>query len=396
MTVPTPPPSARFLFGTHAGRHTPMRFGRPPRGIALILALLVLTLLVVVVGQLAYTTRNDLQVARNAADEQGALFACWGGLEFGKALLRDDVQRAAHDGLADRWARLKQPLDIGGVKVELLVEDEERKLNLLLLKSGNEAHVKWAEETLTRLVKLARGPDQTEGVLAPEQLAEHLIAWLKEGKVPGVSSDEQAFSEEGSTDTIPTLTLAELLVVDGMTPAILYGPVKPQKPVRDPDADPYALTSAEPEAPSSLDELLGKAEKQPRGLAPFFTLWTGGHVNVNTVDPLLLKAMAETIGDETVEAIVGARQPGGTGDANADADAFVDQAFTEVAKVRDVQGMDDAGEGTPWKTMSPFLTVGSQVFKLTATATVHRVRKTVEQVVRREPEGFRVLWYQER
>ena len=58
--------------------------------------------------------------------------------------------------------------------------------------------------------------------------------------------------------------------------------------------------------------------------------------------------------------------------------------------------MDDAGEGTPWKTMSPFLTVGSQVFKLTATATVRNVRKSVEQVVRREPDGFRVLWYQER
>ena len=373
-----------------------MHATRPDRGIALILALLVLTLLVVVVGQLAYTTRNDLQVARNAADEQGALFACWGGLEFGQALLRDDVQRNAHDGLADRWARLKKPLDIGGTKVELVVEDEERKLNLLLLKSPNEAHVTWAEETLKRLVKLAREPDQTEGAMPPEQLAEHIIEWLKEGKVPGVSSDEQAFKEEGGTDAIPPLTLAEFLAVEGVTPSVLYGPAKPRTPVRDPDTDPYALAEEAPTEPGTLEELLGKAEKQPRGLAPFLTLWTGGHVNINTVDPLLLKAMAETIGDETVEAVVSARQPGGTGDANSDADAFVDQAFTEVAKVREVQGMDDAGEGTPWKTMSPFLTVGSQVFKLTATATVRNVRKSVEQVVRREPDGFRVLWYQER
>lgn len=366
------------------------------RGIALILALLVLTLLVVVVGQLAYTTRNDLQVARNAADEQGALFACWGGLEFGKALLRDDVQRNAHDGLADRWARLKQPIDIGGVKVELRIEDEERKLNLLLFTSPNEAHVKWAEETFTRLVKLAREPDQSEGATPPAQLAENIITWVKEGKVPGVSSDEQAFREEGSAKKIPPLTLAEFLAVKGVTPAAWWGPVKPRTPVADPDTDPYALVEAPPEEPGTLQELLGKAEKQPRGLAPFCTLWTGGHVNVNTVDPLLLKAMAETIGDETVEAVVSARQPGGTGEANSDADAFVDQAFTEVGKVREVPGMDDAGEGTPWKTMSPFLTVGSQVFKLTATATVRNVQKTVEQVVRREPEGFRVLWYQER
>jgi type II secretory pathway component PulK len=366
------------------------------RGIALILALLVLTLLVVVVGQLAYTTRNDLQVARNAADEQGALFACWGGLEFGKALLRDDVQRNAHDGLADRWARLRKPVEIGGVPVEVRIEDEERKLNLLLLKSPNEAHVRWAEETLKRLVKLARQADQTEGALPPEQLADHLITWLKEGKVPGVSSDEQTFREEGGTDVIPPLTLAELLAVEGVTREVLYGPAAPPPRVADPADDPYALPTDPTEPPGSLDELLGKSPKTVRGLAPFLTLWTGGHVNVNTVDALLLKAMAETIGDDTVEAIVGARQPGGSGEAAEDADAFVDQAYTDVAKVREAPGMDDAGEGTPWKTMSPFLTVGSQVFKLTATATVRNVRKTVEQVVRREPEGFRVLWYAER
>ena len=72
------------------------------RGIALILALLVLTLLVVVVGSLAYTTRIDLQQASNDTDKKQALYAAWGGIEFAKGLLRDDVRRNEHDGPADR------------------------------------------------------------------------------------------------------------------------------------------------------------------------------------------------------------------------------------------------------------------------------------------------------
>ena len=74
------------------------------RGIALIMALLVLTLLVVIVGQLAYSTRIDLQVTRNASDSQAALLAAWGGVEFSKGVLRDDEYAEIRD--VARRARL--------------------------------------------------------------------------------------------------------------------------------------------------------------------------------------------------------------------------------------------------------------------------------------------------
>lgn len=373
------------------------------RGIALIMALLVLTLLVVVVGQLAYTTRIDLQVASNATDGQQALYAAWGGVEFAKGLLRDDVQRNEHDGLADRWARLSKPVKVGDVEVTLTIEDEERKLNLLLLASKHEPYRKWATATLERLITAVREASEDQHEMPPEQLAENIATWIREGKVPGVASDDQAFGEAGQDDQIPMLSLAELLAVEGMTPAILYGP---PEPIRDPMAEEEGFEDlgAKTGQTSTLDEILGQAPKQARGLAPFLTVFTTGHINANTVDPLLLKSMSQFITDDVVQAIVTARESGGTGATDEDAPdpnpqaggEMTDNAFKTVAEVSRIEGLDTPGDESAWKEMQPFITVGSQVFTIRAEALVNRVRKRVEVVVKREAEGFQVLWYKER
>ena len=177
---PTPGPNGRCY--CRGPMRSPAAPRTRPRGIALILALLVLTLLVVVVGQLAYTTRIDLQVAGNATDGQQALYAAWGGIEYAKALLRDDVQRNKHDGPADRWARLSKPVKVGDVQVKVTVEDEERKLNLLLLASEHEVYSTWATDTLKRLIAVVREASEDAKELPPDQLAENIATWLREGR----------------------------------------------------------------------------------------------------------------------------------------------------------------------------------------------------------------------
>ena len=157
----------------------------PARGIALILALLILTILVVIIAQLALSTKVDLQAAHNSKDGDTGLYACWGGIEIGKALLRDDAGRNAHDGLADRWARLQKPIKVGDHEVTVTIEDEDRKLNVLLLRSPHEAYKAFAQGALERLVKLARDGTEDETESPPEEIAKNLAEWITEGKSPG-------------------------------------------------------------------------------------------------------------------------------------------------------------------------------------------------------------------
>ncbi len=384
------------------------------RGVALILALLVLTLLVVIVGQLAYSTRIDLQVSRNAADSQAALMAAWGGVEFAKGLLRDDLEHNEHDGAADRWARLTQAIKVGEVSVKLKVEDEDRKLNLLLLRSEHEAYVEFAEGVLERVIKEAREGVEDRAERPAAELAEDLIEWIREGKTPGTAG-EQGEAEREDGEEIPPLSLSEFLVVKGWTDAVLFGP--PPAPRERPDEDdPYgglAAPSAEdPEDPTTqaLDALYGDAGRDPRAVADFLTLWSTGRININTVEPMLLASLSESMNEDIVRAWVAKRSSASSDDEESESggsssssdpdnpDGLTDNSFLEVNELREVEGMEGSGESgeSLIAELSHYLTVQSHTFKITAAADVGRVRRTVEVVIRRQKGGFRVLWYKER
>lgn len=390
------------------------RFCHRARGVALILALLVLTLLVVIVGQLAYSTRIDLQIARNASDSQAALMAAWGGVEFAKGLLRDDLAHNEHDGAADRWARLTQAIKVGEVAVKLKIDDEDRKLNLLLLRSEHEAYVEFAAGVLERVIKEAREGVEDRSERSPAELAEDLIEWIKEGKTPGTAG-EQAAAEREDGDEIPPLTLSEFLVVKGWTDLVLFGP-PPAPRVQPNDDDPYgglatprAADRTDP-TEQALDSLYGDAGREPRAVADFLTLWSTGRININTVEPMMLAALSENMNEDIVRAWVAKRSSAGEGEDDAAAPAgtsagdsdtareLTDNSFTEVNALREVEGMESSGEGgeSLFGQLSPYLTVQSHTFKVTASADVGRVRRSVEVVIRRQKSGFRVLWYKER
>ncbi len=392
-----------------------MQLGRSIRGVALILALLVLTLLVVIVGQLAYSTRIDLQVARNASDSQAALMAAWGGVEFAKGLLRDDVQHNEHDGAADRWARLTQPIKVGEVAVTLKIDDEDRKLNLLLLRSEHEAYVEFAEGMLERIIAEAREGVGDRQERSPAELAEALIEWIREGKTPG-TAQEQSEAEREDGDEIPPLTLSEFLVVKGWTDEVLFGPPPAPRKVAD-DDDPYGalegptLSGGDGDDPNdaALDALYGDTGREPRAVADFFTLWSTGRININTAEPIVLASLSESMSEAVVRAIVARRNSGngdnaesdgGAGDGSGEGEGgLTDNAFREVNELREVEGMEEGGgEGEPSLigALQHYLTVQSHTFKVRATADVGRVRRTVEVVIRRSKSGFRVLWYKER
>jgi type II secretory pathway component PulK len=376
------------------------------------MALLVLTLLVVIVGQLAYSTRIDLQITRNASDSQAALMAAWGGVEFSKGLLRDDVQHNEHDGPADRWARLTQAIKVGEVPVQIAIEDEDRKLNLLLLRSEHEAYVEFATGVLERVITEAREGVEDRSEPPAAELAEALIEWIREGKTPGTAQEQRSAEREDGA-AIPPLTLSEFLVVKGWTDLVLFGP--PPAPRRPADDDaPYGALEGprslgdpdddnDPEK-AALDALYGDTAREPRAVADFLTLWSTGRININTAEPMLLASLSEHMNEDIVRAITSRRSSGAREEGEPEPEpgtegaGIADNSFREVNALREVEGMESGGggEGNLFTELQHYLTVQSQTFKVTATADVGRVRRTVEVVLRRQKQGFRVLWYKER
>ncbi len=380
---------------------------RRRRGIALILALIILALMVVLVGQLAYTSKVDLQVARNGRDGQEALYACWGAVEIAKGLLLDDKQRTKHDGLADRWARLTKPVKVGEVQVSLLVEDEERRLNLLLLRSPIEAYKAWGKGVLERLVAACREGTEDEKEPPASTLAENLATWIEEGKSPGSLDVGEDESPKEGAEAIPPLSLGEFLLVKGITPLVLWGPppkaktAEEEQKAREEALDPKKV----------IEGLKSEAKKEAKGLAPYLTLWSNGRINANTADPIVLKALSPNMSDETVQAIVSRRAPGGgpagpgeEGDSSGGAAEPAaegvgprDSAFTTVDQLKDVPGMQNLGENqSVFDETKNYLAIRSTAFRVTATATVARVSRGVEVVLRRSGGEFTVVWYKER
>jgi type II secretory pathway component PulK len=173
------------LLRTHPDRPRP-RAGR--RGAALLLSLLVLFVLVAIVFQINVTTGTDARMARNdvglttmdlaiesamlrvldelqqdgeaaAAGAAGAgaappadAGAMGGGPEGGGA----DSEQAS-DSREDGWGRPQQTsFDEMDVRLRILVQDEDAKLNLLAMLSEDEDEAEAAYERVVRLIDLCR------------------------------------------------------------------------------------------------------------------------------------------------------------------------------------------------------------------------------------------------
>jgi general secretion pathway protein K len=87
---------ARFFFQTPRRRSarplSPTQRDRRARGVALIIAVISITLLTVVATEFAYNTRVDLQLAANQRDEVRAYYMARSGMSLGRLLLRFQKQ----------------------------------------------------------------------------------------------------------------------------------------------------------------------------------------------------------------------------------------------------------------------------------------------------------------
>jgi general secretion pathway protein K len=308
---------------------------RAEGGVALILALLLLAILIVLVGQLTITTLHNRTVAENQlADLQNTL-GLRSGYHRAKLFLQADAERAAAvDSVNEAWAAPVE-FDLGKAHVKVAVQDSERLLDLSHLVDDNGERQTTVSAQLKRLASL---------LLHPPDVAERILDY--------VDADTKGDYEAGARNA-RLLNLEELLRIPGVPPGVLYG---------------------------GLVEGLEK-----KGLLEFVTIWprtlpaAPGAVNANTAPAEVLAALSEKMSLALAQAIVqarGARNPDGT--------------YQEVQAPEDlkkVSGMTDE----VFASLAGLVLAKSSTFEVKVRSAVGNVEKAWTYVVTRTPEGTSLL-----
>ncbi len=224
----------------------------------MILTFLILTILVVLVLQLAYSSKMDERLVKNHQDNTQNYYTLRSGLQLAKLVLEDDLKNSKYDSLKEIWASKEKmaSLALGKSQLSMEIEDLERKINLNLL-----ADKKWKTVIEGQLKRLCKA------LQLSEDIALAIVDYIDEDK-------EGKF--EKYQHNKPIQSLDDLLVLDNVDKKVLYGDTSLYPP--------------------------------QKGLAPFLALMGNGKININTASKEVLMALDDKITEEKADEILQHRQ----------------------------------------------------------------------------------------
>ena len=223
-------------------------------GIALLLALLVLTILILLVGQMVISGAHNKAISRNATASLQNEYGVLAG--YRHACVRILVDRDRHpdvDTLDDVW-NTGFAFTLGGASVSGRAIDVERRFNLSALVNDEGEIVPEAKEQLVRLIQNL-GHEAADNA---ERIADY------------VDADTKGAFEAGARNA-RLLNLQELQRIEGLKKEVLFG------------------------------------DAQHRGLLPFLTVWPkegGLKINPNTAPMEVLQSLDEDMTPERAQAII--------------------------------------------------------------------------------------------
>ncbi|MEK7486047.1 MAG: type II secretion system protein GspK [Planctomycetota bacterium] len=148
------------------------------KGIALLLTLLVITIMILTIGQISYSTKVEVQIANNFREDLQNLKAAQSGVYLGIAFLQLDAKKKGEEGyhsLQDGWANGIEPQTLGKSTLTVTLKDEERKFNILQLIRGSESDQKETKAIFMRYILELFQDERYDA----EGLANTLISWMK-------------------------------------------------------------------------------------------------------------------------------------------------------------------------------------------------------------------------
>ena len=192
------------------------------RGVALLLALLVLALLVALILEFDADARREYRDAAAFRDNFKATVLSRAAAQAARAVLQQDLLRDKqagqfYDALTDLWAFPIEKFAIGDGLLTAQIEDERGKLNLNDLATGGDANALKAKVLrVKRLFELLQvNPD----------LVDAIVDWMDADNVPGAAGAEtlyyQSLKPPYRAANGPLLTVRDLRLIKGMSPDIV-------------------------------------------------------------------------------------------------------------------------------------------------------------------------------
>jgi general secretion pathway protein K len=343
------------------------------RGIALIIVMVVIMALTILVAVFSFNMRVEMNLARNASHETEMFWLGWSGAQLACYALAQQMTnpQEPYDSLNQKWAGgpgstndgmseiTLEDIHLGnGVINRVTITDMERKFNINV-----------ADETILRQAMVLMGVDAA--VSAPA--IDSILDWIDQDDMTRVSGwetqDYEMLPVPYMAKNGPMDDMSELLLVNGVTPEIYWGPAISQHAVS---------TPAQREANVFNEEVL----TYPYGLVDLFNT-LGGQININTASMEALQVVPgidENIALGIIQARSGLDGVDGTED---------DLPFHNAGELRNVPGLNNSVVGQ----LQRYFAVRSVHFRVEVDAQVDQARRHFVAMIRRTgPQDVKVLY----
>jgi len=232
------------------------------RGVALLMALLVLALLTALILEFDAEARREYREAAAFRDNYKAGMLTRAAVQAARAVLQQDFLRdkqtgEQYDGPMDPWAIPIKNYAIGDGQLSASIQDERGKLNLndLAVSGGDQIQLKARVTRVRRLFELLH--------LNPD-LVDALIDWMDEDDNPQPAGAESLYYQSQKpayrAANAPLQSLGDLRLIKGFTPEVIKQlspyvtvyPLEGGSPVNINTADPTVIQSLDPDITRSM------------------------------------------------------------------------------------------------------------------------------------------------
>jgi type II secretory pathway component PulK len=347
-----------------------------PRGIALIIVMIVIITLGVSAGLFAYAMKVETTLARNSNLDSELEWMARSGFELAKYVLSQSGPGGMQvDALNQKWAGgtgdtnspvANIPLDnyefSPGRSISVKIIDLDRKFNINTITVAN--------SEILRQAMILIGTDAAE----TPHVVNAILDWMDPDDSPqmGTSDTESAYyrtlTPPYRAKNGPIDDLTELMLVHYISPAMYYGSGQVAELARTRRHGLHGTPQDEP--------------TYPVGFVDLFTTLSSGQVNINTASATVLQLMPDV--DESVaQAIITARAGPDGSEGNED-----DMPFRSTQELQRVPGL------LP-QTINQFaryFTVRSTTFEVQVDAQIGGYKRHFVSILRRDGNRFSQLY----
>jgi len=313
------------------------------RGMALILTILIVSLIVALTLQFNSSMWSNLHAAANLRDSIKLGCIARSGFNGALAVLYEDSSSGDVDTLRETWAQKvifseysASLFDEGRFFIEIADLSGRIQINQLVDKDGKNYN-------LTQKGLLMRFLNSTEFGLDPEEvenIVDALKDWIDQDsettRFGAEDSYYQTLEKSYPCKNAPFEFLEELLLVRGITKELFYG------------------------------------TEDSHGISPYLSTYGDGKININTADPLVLRALSDQIDQDLVEEMIAYRME-------------EDNDLSNFNWYKKVPGMGDM------TIPDSMLTTTSIYFEITSEGLKEAMSKRIKGVVERKEGALKIL-----